>query len=146
MKLLSSELQKGHIEWFQFKTWLKEMVAQFDFYLPLNALLPLSTRSNKGLAYVLNGKLVPRVYHWNTFSITRVYLTTTDVSAFTSTNVSDYKKNDPPSDYSWAKPCLTIDRVIRRLVRLSAVSWLALLIVVLVSTWSCIYTHIISRT
>ncbi len=30
--------------------------------------------------------------------------------------------NDPPSDYSWAKPCLTIDRVIRRLVRLSAVS------------------------
>ncbi len=40
----------------------------------------------------LNGKLVPRVYHWKTFSITRVYLTKSDVSAFTSAVVSDYKK------------------------------------------------------
>ncbi len=50
------------------------------------------------------------------------------------------QKNDPPSDYSWAKPRLTIDRVIRRLVRLSAVSWLALLIVVLVSTWRLVWS------
>ncbi len=41
---------------------------------------------------LLNGKLVPRVYHWKTFSIIRVYLTKTDVSAFTSAVVSDYKK------------------------------------------------------
>ncbi len=40
---------------------------------------------------ILHGKLVPRVYHWKTFSITRVYLTKTDVSAFTSAVVSDYK-------------------------------------------------------
>ncbi len=75
----------------------------------------------KYINIVINEKLVPRVYHWNTFSITRVYLTKTDISAFTSAVVSDYK-NDPLSYYSWAKPCLTIDRVIRRLVRLSAVS------------------------
>ncbi len=31
-------------------------------------------------------------------------------------------KNDPPSYYSWATPCLTIGRVIRRWVRLSEVS------------------------
>ncbi len=57
------------------------------------------------------------IMFWKTFSITRVYLTKTDVSAYASAVVSDYKKNDPPGDYSWAKPCLTIDRVIRRLVR-----------------------------
>ncbi len=51
-------------------------------------------------------------------------------------------KNDPPSYYSWAKPRLTIDRVIRRLVRLSAVSWLALLIVVLVSTWRLVWSSV----
>ncbi len=45
-----------------------------------------------GIVYVLNENLVPRVYHWNAFSITRVYLTKTDVSAFASAVVSDYKK------------------------------------------------------
>ncbi len=45
-------------------------------------------------------KFILYLLFWKTFSITRVYLTKTDVSAYTSAVVSDYKKNDPPSDYS----------------------------------------------
>ncbi len=45
--------------------------------------------------------------------------------------------------YSWAKPCLTSDRVIRRLVRLSTVSWLALVIlIVLVSSWRLVWSSV----
>ncbi len=42
--------------------------------------------------YITKKKIVPRVYHWNAYSINRVYLTKTDVSAFASAVVSDYKK------------------------------------------------------
>ncbi len=52
-------------------------------------------------------------------------------------------KNDPPSDYSWAKPFLTIDRVMRLLVRLSTVSLLTLVIlIVLVSSWRLVWSSV----
>ncbi len=86
--------------------------------------------------------LIPNYYQQTTFRSKcgtllyvfpklRVFLLNKPYTEFTSVTY-----NDPPNDHSWARPCLIIDHVIRRLVKLSAVSGLAVLIlIVLVSTW-----------